>query len=47
MMDDMEESSRVASAALLMFDDNENKTLEYVEFVKLVLNVISTVSART
>lgn len=43
MMDDMEESSRIASAALLMFDDNENKTLEYVEFVKLVLDIISTV----
>lgn len=35
-MDDMEELSRIASSALLMFDDNENKTLEHVEFAKLV-----------
>ena len=42
MTDDMEESSRAALAALLMYDEDENKTLDYVEFTKLVLNVIST-----
>lgn len=42
MTDDMEASSRAALAALLMYDEDENKTLDYVEFTKLVLNVIST-----
>lgn len=40
MTDNMEESSKAAMAALLMFDEDSNKTLDYLEFSKLIMNVV-------
>mmetsp|Transcript_3479 Transcript_3479/g.5334 ORF Transcript_3479/g.5334 Transcript_3479/m.5334 type:complete len:445 (-) Transcript_3479:133-1467(-) len=41
LTEDIEGSSKLALNALLMYDDNNSRTLDYKQFAKLILNVVS------
>lgn len=39
--EDMEDSTKAAVSALLMFDDEQKRTLDYPQFTKLILNIVA------
>ena len=41
LTEDIEGASKLAVSALLMYDDNNSRTLDYKQFAKLILNVVS------